>query len=186
MKKKNNIFKKVHNWAREHSLAGLFIGIGLFFLPIAFQIMQYANIDPDQDPAQAAPELPMYGLLSLVFAFLLFYGLYLMIWSFVSMLRKGSRPAGFIFGLFLLAAGIALFFSFISNYQAWANAVEGSVIKYGPIILPGIFFLILVPLAGLLFTGYGFYRAVRAFLPEKYRQKSKFKSSGKLIRKSSS
>lgn len=157
MKKGNNTFKKIHIWAGEHSLAGLAIGIVLFSLPIMIL-------------SQPTPKHPMFRLLIFVFELGLIYGTYLSIWSFVSLLKKGSRVVEFLFGILLFLVGISLFNAAITNYQVWAHGLEGSAIKFGPIVLPGIVLLILIPALGLLLGGYGIYKTINSFLAKNNRK----------------
>ncbi len=157
MKKANNAFKKIHIWAGEHSLAGLAIGILLFVLPIMIL-------------SQTTPKHPMYRMLFLIVDLSIIYGTYLSIWSFVSLLKKGSRVVEFLFGILLFFVGIGLLNATITNYQVWAHGLEGSAIKFGPIVLPGVVLLILVPAIGLMLGGYGVYRTINSFLPKKKRK----------------
>lgn len=156
MKKKNSIFKKIHLWAGEHSLAGLVIGIVLFILPILIL-------------SQPTPKHPMYRFLIFVFELGLIYGSYLSIWSFISLLKKGRRGVEAIFGILLIIVGLSLLMAAITNFQVWAHGLEGSAIKFGPIILPGVVLLILVPAIGLMLGGYGIYRTINSILPKNKR-----------------
>ncbi len=157
MKKENNTFKIIHIWAGEHSLAGLAIGTVLFILPI-------------MSLSQPTPKHPMFRLLIFVLELGLIYGTYLSIWSFVSLLKKGSRVVEFLFGILLFLVGISLTNAAITNYQVWAHSLEGSAIKFGPIVLPGIVLIILVPAIGLMLGGYGIYRIINSFLTKKKRK----------------
>jgi hypothetical protein len=128
----SSIFNWFESWFKKHPLKGLFIGIGglapILILGILDDIINisYFEFNP----------LIYYPMFMAAFA-CFFFGVIYSFRALYILSQRGYSWAGLIAGTTLIIAGIGISTWSILNLGNLAKPMEGSVVKVGPILVPG-------------------------------------------------